>query len=134
MKTLAMCLALATLALTACQKKEDDGTPAASGGAATIKADSRVDAEMGRLNVGNWPPQAETLDAAAKDIEGKIGPGEKMPDGSLVWAGQSAKEPEKCMRITLKDVGGKLDASSEKLKSAHPEFAACTQLAAKQAK
>jgi hypothetical protein len=44
------------------------------------------------------------------------------------------KNPTRCNRITLKDEGGKLRATKETLKPAHPDFDACASLSAAQFK
>ncbi len=86
-----------------------------------IAKDPRLD-ETGHFN-GNWPPKATTLAAAVAEVEANIGPGMKRPSGLVEWTAQV--DAEHCGRIRLKDEGGKLVADSERLKEAHPDFAAC---------
>lgn len=71
----------------------------------------------------NWPLTATTLDAAVAEVEAKLGPALKRADGTLEWTAQT--DETHCARIQLKDEGGKLSASSERLMAAHPDFATC---------
>ncbi|NVB81478.1 MAG: hypothetical protein HOV81_23990 [Kofleriaceae bacterium] len=113
----------------------DNHQPAAT--ATPAKRDARLNA-LGRLSV-NWPPAADNLSAAIAAVEANIGPGTKQPNGSLVWAAMvdaenAAEIGEGCNRITLEDEGGKLRATKETLKPAHPDFGACASLSAAQFK
>ncbi len=78
--------------------------------------------EVDRFNV-NWPLKATTFAAAVSEVEAKLGAGLKRADGTVEWTGRA--DENHCVRIQLKDQGGKLNASSETLLKAHPDFATC---------
>jgi hypothetical protein len=109
LSTLCLAVVLALGGLTACQK------------AKPIEKDPRL-SEVGHFSV-NWPLKATTLEAAVAEVEAGIGPGQKRPDGTVEWTAQT--DATHCARIQLKNEGGKLEATKEKLLDRHPDFATC---------
>lgn len=99
----------AVASLTACQK------------ARPIEKDPRI-SEVGHFNV-NWPLKATTLESAIAEVEAGIGPGHKRADGMVEWTAQT--DATHCARIQLKNEGGQLSATKEKLLERHPDFATC---------
>ncbi|GMU61764.1 MAG: hypothetical protein AMXMBFR34_35270 [Myxococcaceae bacterium] len=107
--TLCLVSSLALGALAACQKDKP------------VEKDRRLN-EVGRFDL-NWPPTATTLEGAVAEVEAKIGPGLKRSGGMVEWTARV--DDTHCARIQLKDEGGKLSATSERLLERHPDFAAC---------